>query len=72
MLFLFSFLISFKKNGRWAMTKRWVQSINLPENTVATSISVTVEKQNKRFIITGQTQFESPPLSSLDISISMK
>ncbi|CAG5077301.1 Oidioi.mRNA.OKI2018_I69.PAR.g8677.t1.cds [Oikopleura dioica] len=62
----------YKENGRWAMTKRWVQSIDLPKNTVASTISVTVEKQNKRFIISGQTQFESPALSSLDISINLK
>ena len=55
-----------------AMTKRWVESIALPENTDPASLSVTVEAQAMRFIISGKTLFEPIATSALDLTINMK
>ena len=55
-----------------AMTKRWVESISLPENTDPASLTVTVEAQAMRFIITGQTLFRPTAPTALDLSINLK
>lgn len=55
-----------------AITKRWVESITLPENADPASLSVTVEVQAMRFIITGQTVFRPTAFTALDLSINIK
>ncbi|CBY08536.1 unnamed protein product [Oikopleura dioica] len=62
----------YKVNGKMAITKRWVESITLPENADPASLSVTVEVQAMRFIITGQTLFRPKALTALDLSINIK
>jgi predicted ribosome-associated RNA-binding protein Tma20 len=55
-----------------AITKRWVESITLPENIDPASLSVTVEAQAMRFVITGKTLFRPTALTALDLLINLK
>ena len=55
-----------------ATTKRWVETIALPENTDAGSVSVSVEAEAMRFVITGKTLFKPPVSTALDLSINIK